>query len=67
VGSVTVVQPDSSSPDQTVPAAPPEAPVLEVAVVKPLRPARLQPRPRPPQPAAASRQCSVTVSTSRYR
>jgi hypothetical protein len=36
VGSVTVVQPDSSGQDRTVPAAPLEVPALEVAAVKPL-------------------------------
>jgi hypothetical protein len=64
VGSVTAVQLDSSGPDPTVPAAPPEVPALEVAAVKPLWLARLQPTPRPPQPAATSRQCSVTSSIS---
>jgi hypothetical protein len=48
VGSVTVVQPDSSDPDQIVPAAPLEVPELEVAAVRPLWPARLPPAPRPP-------------------
>jgi hypothetical protein len=67
VGSVTAVQPDSSDPDQTVPATLPEVPALEVATAKPLWPARLQPAPRPPQPAATSRQCSVALSTSRSR
>jgi hypothetical protein len=38
-----VVQPDLSDPDQTIPAAPPEVPELEVAAVKPLWPTRLQP------------------------
>jgi hypothetical protein len=36
VGSVTVVQPDLSDPDQTVPVAPPEVPQLEVAAIMPL-------------------------------
>jgi hypothetical protein len=67
VGSVTVVQPDSSGQDQTVPTAPLEVPPLEVAAVKPLWPAELLPTPRAPQPAAASRRCSIIVSTSRYR
>jgi hypothetical protein len=64
VGLVTVVQPDSSDPDQTIPAAPPEVPELEVAAVRPLWPARLQPAPRPPEPTTAYRQCSVTVLIS---
>jgi hypothetical protein len=67
VGSVTAVQPDLSGPDLTVLTAPPEVPALEVAAVKPLWPARLQPAPRPPQPTAASRQCSVTASVSQSR
>jgi hypothetical protein len=67
VGSVTVVYPDSSDPDQTAPAAPPEVPELEVAAVRPLWPVRLQPAPRPPQPAAAYRQCSVTASITQSR
>jgi hypothetical protein len=67
VGSVTVVQPDSSDPDQTLPAAPLEVPALEVAAVRPLWPVRLQPAPRPPQPTAAYQQCFVTTSISQSR
>jgi hypothetical protein len=64
VGSVVVVLPDSSGPDRTDPAGPLEVPALEVGDVKPQWPARLQPAPRPPQPTAAYRQCSLAASTS---
>jgi hypothetical protein len=55
VGSVTVIQPDSSGQGQNVPAAPLEVPALEVVAIKPLWPAELLSVPRPPQPAAAYR------------
>jgi hypothetical protein len=67
VGSVTAVQPASSDLDQTDPAAPLEVPGLEVAAVRPLWPARLQPAPQPPQPATAYQQCSTAASTSQSR
>jgi hypothetical protein len=66
VGSITVVQPDSSDQVQTITAAPLEMPALDVVAVKLRWPAELLSAPRPPQPATASQRCSVTVSTSRY-
>jgi hypothetical protein len=47
-----------------MPAGPLEVPEREVGAVKPLWPARLQPAPRPPPPAAAYQQCSVAALTS---
>jgi hypothetical protein len=62
--SVTAVQPGLSDPDQTDPAALPDVPVLVVAAVRPIWPARLQPVPRPPQPTAPYQQRSATASIS---
>jgi hypothetical protein len=67
VGSVAVVQPDSSGQDQTDPSAPPDVPLPELVAVEPQRPAELLSVPLPPQPAIASQRCSVTGLTSRCR